>query len=90
LQHQIFPLITLTQSNREIAPLVGSNNWPKLAALDPWVLGVLAQLRDLILAFEAQLAELQTWVPAFTRQLQLDFILQVRTTSKSLTAVSGP
>lgn len=38
----------------------GSRNWPKLAALDPWVLGVLAQLRNLILAFEAQLAELQT------------------------------
>jgi transposase len=38
----------------------GPRNWPKLAALDPWVLAVLAQLRDLILAFEAQLAELQT------------------------------
>ena len=28
----------------------GKRNWPKLAALDPWVLGVLAKLRDLILA----------------------------------------
>jgi len=38
----------------------GPRNWPKLAALDPWVLGVLAKLRDLILALETQLAELQT------------------------------
>jgi len=38
----------------------GPRNWPKLAALDPWVLGVLAKLRDLILALESQLAELQT------------------------------
>ena len=37
----------------------GPRNWPKLAALDPWVLGVLAKLRDLIMALEAQLAELQ-------------------------------
>jgi transposase len=34
-------------------------NWTKLAALDPWVLGVLARLRDLIVGLEAQLAELQ-------------------------------
>ena len=38
----------------------GPRNWPKLAALDPWVLGVLAKLRDLILTLETQLAELQT------------------------------
>ena len=37
----------------------GPRNWPKLAALDPWVL-VLAKLRDLIMALEAQLAELLT------------------------------
>ncbi|MFZ1009097.1 MAG: IS110 family transposase [Candidatus Sulfotelmatobacter sp.] len=38
----------------------GPRNWPKLAALDPWVLSVLARLRDLIVALETQLAELQT------------------------------
>ena len=38
----------------------GPRNWIKLATLDPWVLGVLAKLRDLILTLETQLAELQT------------------------------
>jgi transposase len=38
----------------------GPRHWPKLATLDPWVLGVLAKLRTLILALEAQLAELET------------------------------
>jgi transposase len=37
----------------------GPRNWLKLAPLDPWVLGVLAKLRDLILGLEAQLVELQ-------------------------------
>jgi transposase len=37
----------------------GPRNWPKLAPLDPWVLGVLAKLRELILGLEAQLAQLQ-------------------------------
>jgi len=37
----------------------GPRNWQKLATLDPWVLGVLAKLRDLILGLEAQLVELQ-------------------------------
>jgi transposase len=37
----------------------GPRNWPKLAALDPWVLGVLAQLRELIVAMEAQLQTLE-------------------------------
>ena len=37
----------------------GPRNWPKLAALDPWVLGVLARLRDLIVEIEAQLAQLE-------------------------------
>ncbi len=37
----------------------GPRNWSKLAALDPWVLGVLAKLRELIVTIEAQLAELQ-------------------------------
>ena len=38
----------------------GPRNWTKLATLDPWVLGVLAKLRALIVAMETQLAELQT------------------------------
>ena len=38
----------------------GPRNWQKLAPLDPWVLGVLAKLRELIVEIEAQLAELQT------------------------------
>lgn len=37
----------------------GPRNWPKLAPLDPWVLGVLAKLRELIVALEAQLTELE-------------------------------
>lgn len=37
----------------------GPRNWKKLAPLDPWVLGVLAKLRDLIVAMEAQLAQLE-------------------------------
>jgi transposase len=38
----------------------GPRNWQKLATLDPWVLGVLAKLRELIVEIEAQLAELET------------------------------
>ncbi len=34
----------------------GPRNWHKLAPLDPWVLGVLAWLRELIVGMEAQLA----------------------------------
>jgi transposase len=37
----------------------GPRNWKKLALLDPWVLGVLAKLRDLIVEIEAQLAQLE-------------------------------
>lgn len=37
----------------------GPRNWLKLATLDPWVLGVLAQLRELIVAMETQLAALE-------------------------------
>ena len=37
----------------------GPRNWQKLAALDPWVLGVLAQLRELIVAMETQLQTLE-------------------------------
>src|ERR1022692_3279375 len=38
----------------------GPRNWQKLAPLDPWGLGGLAKLRELIVEIEAQLAELQT------------------------------
>jgi transposase len=37
----------------------GPRNWKKLSTLDPWVLGVLDKLRELILALEEQLNELQ-------------------------------
>jgi transposase len=37
----------------------GARNWPKLAALDPWVLSRLAELRELIVALEAQLEALE-------------------------------
>jgi len=36
----------------------GPRNWQKLATLDPWVLGVLEKLRQLIIALETQLNEL--------------------------------
>jgi len=42
----------------------GPRNWTKLAAIDPWVLDVLAKLRDLILGLEAQLAELEAQLKA--------------------------
>ena len=37
----------------------GPRHWKKLSTLDPWVLGVLEKLRDLILALEKQFNELQ-------------------------------
>lgn len=37
----------------------GPRNWQKLATLDPWVLRVLAKLRELIVGMETQLAELE-------------------------------
>jgi transposase len=37
----------------------GARNWKKLAGLDAWVLGLLAQLRELIVALEAQLETLE-------------------------------
>ena len=37
----------------------GARNWKKLAGLDAWVLGVLGQLRELIVALETQLAALE-------------------------------
>ena len=38
----------------------GQRNWKKLAALDPWLLGVLEKLREVIVALERQLRELET------------------------------
>jgi len=37
----------------------GARNWKKLSALDAWILGLLSQLRELILALEAQLQALE-------------------------------
>ena len=37
----------------------GPRNWQKLTTLDPWVLGVLAKLRELITGLEAQMTELE-------------------------------
>ena len=42
----------------------GARNWKRLAALDPWVRGVLEKLRDLIVAMEAQLKTLEEEVKA--------------------------
>ena len=45
----------------------GPRLWPKLSTLDPWVLGVLTKLRELILALERQLTELQAELVARVR-----------------------
>lgn len=37
----------------------GARNWKKLAALDPWLRGVLEKLREVIVALETQLRELE-------------------------------
>ncbi len=37
----------------------GPRNWKKVAGLNPWMLGMLGRLRDLIVEIEAQLAELK-------------------------------
>ncbi len=46
----------------------GARNWLKLAALDAWVLGILTPLRELILAFEAQLDALETELVARVKE----------------------
>jgi transposase len=38
----------------------GQRNWKKLSALDPWLLGVLEKLREVIVSLETQLRELET------------------------------
>ena len=42
----------------------GPRHWKKLAALDPWVLGLLTHLRTLLLALEEQVRALETEVKA--------------------------
>ena len=42
----------------------GERNWRKLAALDPWVRGILGKLREIIVAMEVQLRELEEQVKA--------------------------
>jgi transposase len=42
----------------------GARNWKKLAALDPWVLGLLSDLRTLILALEEQVRALEAEIKA--------------------------
>ena len=49
----------------------GARTWKKLSTLDPWVLGVLSQLRELILALDAQLSELDTQLKAQVKELPL-------------------
>jgi transposase len=42
----------------------GARNWKKLSTLDPWVLGVLSKLRELIVALTAQLEALEAELTA--------------------------
>ena len=46
----------------------GARNWKKLAALDPWVLGLLTDLREIILAIEQQLRALEAEVKARVKE----------------------
>lgn len=49
----------------------GVRNWPKLAALDPWLVNRLTELRALILALEQQLAALEAELVARVRDQPL-------------------
>lgn len=49
----------------------GARNWKKLSALDPWLLGVLTQLREIILALAAQLAALEAELIARVKEQSL-------------------
>jgi transposase len=42
----------------------GARHWKKLSSLDPWLLGVLTQLREIILALSAQLTALEAELSA--------------------------
>jgi transposase len=46
----------------------GARNWKRLDALDPWIKGVLEKLRDLIVAMEAQLKDLEGEVKARVKE----------------------
>ena len=46
----------------------GPRNWQKLTHLDPWVLGVLEKLRELILALETQMAPLEAELMARVKE----------------------
>ncbi|MGI8965523.1 MAG: IS110 family transposase [Limisphaerales bacterium] len=46
----------------------GARNWKKLSALDPWLLGVLEKLRDVIVALETQLQELEAELVARVKE----------------------
>jgi transposase len=49
----------------------GTRNWKKLAALDPWVLSLLADLRTLLLALEVQVRALETEIKARVKDQSL-------------------
>jgi len=49
----------------------GTRNWKKLAALDPWVLSLLADLRTLLLALEEQVRALETEIKARVKEQSL-------------------
>ena len=46
----------------------GARHWKKLSSLDPWLLGVLTQLREVILALSAQLAALEAELSARVKE----------------------
>jgi len=46
----------------------GARNWKKLSTLDPWLLGVLTHLRELILGLEAQLEQVEAELVARVRE----------------------
>ncbi len=46
----------------------GARNWKKLSALDPWLLGVLEKLKEVIAALETQLQELEAELTARVKE----------------------
>jgi transposase len=48
----------------------GARNWNKLATLDPWMRGVLEKLRELIVALEQQLTDLEAQLLARVKEVQ--------------------
>ena len=49
----------------------GARNWKKLSSLDPWLLGVLTQLREVILTLVAQLSALEAELSARVQEQSL-------------------